>query len=1436
MFYMTVNRKNLWASIIAITMFLSLFATRVDATALIQEGALPAAAPEKLGIFDQADYRESTLSYENGRYFFVTGDSTYNNGAPVYIHFDGQTGTVVSADLADTENVFAAIVIRLADTNGDGAFEFTTQLAQANCTMFIDDGTYFDTAAANSTHLSAANLALIGMNAGNVILKRQPYLKRETATGTITPYLEQQAINSPGMIYQNLIFDASTPWGNAGLITNTAVTATAANQWSTNGGTSWTQSGTVVAANRGDSFFNIPSGNRDFLMKNCEIRNIGTAVSQTTGNFAINVAQGNTGQINLEDITIANCKGADSGVDLVGNYRLVNLHPATNVNIKNMTFMKGADGNLREPIWAEYPSTTSIATLQSTDHRFAGTLEAIGYELGDVHTTGAKTFDRLVISSYAYDNITLPEGYRYAVFNKGTETGLSSPLSGQGQSGHIYLYKSLDDFVQLWGSTANSQQVVYDLADNSWLVRPEEAGKNNATIDQQLEAIDMVLRRLAQPQSTSSINANGRNLETDAYIKLVANSAGEIPSFTVPSFAADHVHIKATPFDGIGHLNPAEDYLFNDAVVSDNTANDTLIPFAAGGTIENNAGTALTLYNIDFHEKANYTLHEAIAGLTMDNRTDPPLDISDIAPKVSNAVNATFVKCRFTTLIQDVALSVDPVLDSDTSNDDDTSEFSISALVGTTIGAPALTVSEAYTNTGSGTEHVVTPTNTFFADDTDTATHTQPQHITWNLTQWDTTANSWVASDGTVATVDGTGNLTVVGMGKVKLLATAEDIYNDGEIPYPQAFYILDITLLSEEGDIKLIKKDVDTEALLAGAVFGVYRTSDDVKVDELTTNTDGEAFSISLPVGAYYLQEITAPVDYKLSTAKYDVVVATNETETVTATNEKDITPPTPDPEDGQILLIKKDADTDAPLAGAVFRMYRSADHVKVDELTTDANGEAYSVFLPVGAYYLQEITAPDGYKASTATHDTVVTAGDITEVTITNERKDAPPIPDPENGQILLIKRDADTDAFLAGAVFEVYRTSDDVKVDELTTNAAGEVYSVSLAPGAYYLTEITAPDGYKASDATHDVVVVVDETATMTVTNEKEDTPPPPEPESGQILLIKKDADTNAPLAGAVFEVYRASDDTKVDELTTDTNGTAQSASLPVGAYYLKEITAPEGYKASDATHDVTVVADIVTELIVTNKKNDVPPIPDPENGQILLTKKEADTDILLAGAVFGVYRASDHTKVDELTTDISGKAHSVSLPVGDYYLKEITAPEGYKASDATYDVAVVADVTTEITVTNEKKDVPPTPEPKTGQILLIKKDADTKALLADAVFGVYRTSDDVKVGELTTAANGEACSAFLPTGTYYLKELTAPKGYTLSTVKHNVTVTAAKVTKLEVTNQRSKTNGKVPKNTPKTGDTSSWLFLVLFALSATLCYATLHYRYKKKHLAN
>ena len=192
--------------------------------------------------------------------------------------------------------------------------------------------------------------------------------------------------------------------------------------------------------------------------------------------------------------------------------------------------------------------------------------------------------------------------------------------------------------------------------------------------------------------------------------------------------------------------------------------------------------------------------------------------------------------------------------------------------------------------------------------------------------------------------------------------------------------------------------------------------------------------------------------------------------------------------------------------------------------------------------------------------------------------------------------------------------------------------------------------------------------------------------------------------------------------------------------------------------------------------------------PKEYTVTLTKTSADVSITqgnsaysLAGATYNVYKGTSGTGsvVATFTTDEAGHATlSTPLEDGNYSVKEVTPPKGYKLDTKVYTFTING-ADTSLSVEDE---------PGTLTLKLKKKDSQTgstpqgNATLAGAVYQVsYQKGGQTVTEELTSDAQGNLGTLEgIPFGTVTVKELTAPEGYRLDTEVHTYTVDGSQLT--------------------------------------------------------
>lgn len=178
-----------------------------------------------------------------------------------------------------------------------------------------------------------------------------------------------------------------------------------------------------------------------------------------------------------------------------------------------------------------------------------------------------------------------------------------------------------------------------------------------------------------------------------------------------------------------------------------------------------------------------------------------------------------------------------------------------------------------------------------------------------------------------------------------------------------------------------------------------------------------------------------------------------------------------------------------------------------------------------------------------------------ETTTVEITNQRM----------ASIMIHKIDAATGTGIYGVKFVLYDSGKN-PIGEYTTDQDGYIYiDDELVPGKYYLRELEAADGYIRDEQYKTVYVERGKCAQIEWENSAV---------TGQIQIRKYSSEDNTvtgqlagtPLEGAVFEITQARSGKVVGYIVTDARGVAASGPLPLGRYFVTEVSAPKYYQLS------------------------------------------------------------------------------------------------------------------------------------------------------------------------------------------------------------------------------------------------------------------------------
>jgi LPXTG-motif cell wall-anchored protein len=396
---------------------------------------------------------------------------------------------------------------------------------------------------------------------------------------------------------------------------------------------------------------------------------------------------------------------------------------------------------------------------------------------------------------------------------------------------------------------------------------------------------------------------------------------------------------------------------------------------------------------------------------------------------------------------------------------------------------------------------------------------------------------------------------------------------------------------------VTVLKKEKDTERVLAGGVFGLY-TSEDIKnakgevllekdslIEQRVTDEKGQiTFTADLPVdGKYYVKEVFAP----------DGFVTTDEVQEFTfeyaGEDQAEVSYDfTFENQPTTVELTKTDLTTGEELPGAHLKVTDS-DGNTVDEWTSTEEIHVIKELVVGKEYTMTETKPADGYVTAESITFTVENTAEIQKV----EMKD-------DVTKVEISKTDITGETEIPGAKLTILDKDD--QVVESWTSTEETHYIEKLPIGKYTLREEQAPKGYLL---TSDVTFEVTDTGEVQKVAMKDDTA------KGKVILNKTDKSSGEPLKGVEFEL-RDSKGKVLETLKTDAAGHAESKLYEIATfkngkydtaikYYLVETKTLDGYTLDQTKHEVTFAyANDSTPVVevtfnLTNEKPEVPETP-------------------------------------------------------------------------------------------------------------------------------------------------------------------------------------------------------------------------------------------------
>ena len=636
-------------------------------------------------------------------------------------------------------------------------------------------------------------------------------------------------------------------------------------------------------------------------------------------------------------------------------------------------------------------------------------------------------------------------------------------------------------------------------------------------------------------------------------------------------------------------------------------------------------------------------------------------------------------------------------------------------------------------------------------------------------------------------------------------------------------------------GDLKIIKSSEDN--LNEGVIFHLYGTSlSGIAVDEYAvTDADGVAtFEDVLISGAapYTVEEVDTAVRYVVPEAQ-SAPIRWNEVSNRSFLNIL---------KKFSVTVTKSDAETgtaqgDASLAGAVYGIYKG--EMLVDTYTTDKSGRFVTKeYICDDDWTVREINPSEGYLLDTTVHKVGAepqlytvehnqTANDVTEQVA---KGNVAIIKHTDNGdtQIETPENDAEFAVYLKAA--GSYDNAKDTERDYLTCDENGFAQTKDMPYGIYTVHQVS---GWEGSELMSDFDVFISQngaTYRYLINNA---------PFNSFIKIVKQDAETGKtiPYAGAGFKIYDPDGNpvtmtftyptsTNIDVFYTDDEGSLITPEkLPYGrGYSIVEVQAPYGYVLDetpiyfDVTQENSIEESGVT-IIKVNKNNFAQKgtIAVEKTGEVFfgvsvsggIDESGNELPIIyqpqyekrgLPGAVYEVVAAEDIITpdgtvrnhkgdvVDTIITDENGIAMSCELYLGEYEVREVTAPNGMVLNpesrfvELVYAGQNVAVTETATSFENERQKV---------EISLVKSieqnerfDIGTNGEMKNITFGLFSAEEIVSTSGTFIPADGlieivslnedgtATIKTDLPYGRYYVQEIATDSHYKLSDAKYPI----------------------------------------------------------------
>ena len=521
------------------------------------------------------------------------------------------------------------------------------------------------------------------------------------------------------------------------------------------------------------------------------------------------------------------------------------------------------------------------------------------------------------------------------------------------------------------------------------------------------------------------------------------------------------------------------------------------------------------------------------------------------------------------------------------------------------------------------------------------------------------------------------GNYTVIEREAPQHYMISEEPAQNVTVVYDE---VAEVTFFNDPYGTLRIEKKSNTGMNLPGAVITVEHIESG-QTFTATTSSAGVAIFDEIPLGAYRIQEKTAPVGWQLDDTVYTATVVAGETTTIPIINE----------ELPGLRIIKYDRKNMVAMPNVTFAVYRDGEFL--GNFKTDQFGEILIADAEPGTYRAFEVdTGDEGHILDTTPQEVELHAGDgIKELLFFNDVKPG----------LRLVKVDSDDPSkVIPNAVFEIKSVEGTYGPQEFRTDENGEIDLSMLPPGSYVVTEKSC-DGYVIDEAQRIIELKPNEDAQFVFTNHIKPS----------LQLIKLSSDGSR-LAGVTFRIAKIEDGSHYLDRTTSSTGEILVSDLEPGVYSVRELSSVSNHIPDDTEHHVELFPGQTSTITLTNDKRP----------NLYIHKTDADTGEPIEHTVYLVKGADGHS-IAEVETDENGVAVVENLLPGVVEVIEKSVPEPYLLAEDSQMVTLFPNRDRDVYFQNYKR---PTIE-------IIKENSITHDRIENVPFQVWYASNNTATGE-------------------------------------------------------------------------------------------------------